>query len=143
MKFKLFCFLSIILSNYVSSQSIPSELLVSYARFQNIKIIKSDLDYKGFITKLGDNNQLVGLKSYDSENASEVIYATFNYKNATFTVCNTSMYFNEKKNYFLSKNLIFRYKDKQTGTLVYDHPSEKYNVGIQEEEMIVCIFTGL
>ena len=54
-----------------------------------------------------------------------------------------SMYFNEKKNYFLSKNLIFRYKDKQTGTLVYDHPSEKYNVGIQEEEMIVCIFTGL
>ena len=62
---------------------------------------------------------------------------------ATFTVCNTSMYFNEKKNYFLSKNLIFRYKDKQTGTLVYDHPSEKYNVGILEEEMIVCIFTGL
>ena len=143
MKFKLFCFLSIILSNYVSSQSISAELLVSYARFQNIKIIKSDLDYKGFITKLGDNNQLVGLKSYDSEQASEVIYATFNYEKATFTVCNTSMYFNEKKNYFLSKNLIFRYKDKQTGTLVYDHPSEKYNVGILEEEMIVCIFTGL
>ena len=111
MKFKLFCFLSIILSNYVSSQSIPAELLVSYARFKNIKIIKSDLDYKGFITKLGDNNQLVGLKSYDSEQASEVIYATFNYEKATFTVCNTSMYFNEKKNYFLSKKLIFRYKD--------------------------------
>lgn len=132
-------FLAFTMPIFLFSQSISSEKLVSYAKFQNFKIIANDLDQKGFITS-SDKTHLGAVKSEDSKNASEIIYCEIVSGNNTFSVVYQSpMYFEIMKSDLINSNS--QYLKTENGITFYD--KFNYRVGFNDLQKTIAIYTTL
>ncbi len=135
---KSFLILSLLVPVMALCQSVSKEKLISYGRFQNLKIIEKDLDSKGFITKI-DKDMLGAVKTEDSQNVSEVISCQIIQKNNVFSVVYQSPIYFEKFKIELTSNLPFI--SEENGITFYEGGS--YRVGINEANKIVAIYTKL
>ena len=86
---KLFNLLVLLFPLMIFCQSVSSEKLISYAKYQDLKIIANDLDQKGFIVK-SEIPRAAAVKTEDSKNSSEVIYCEIVKHNNAFSVVYTS-----------------------------------------------------
>ena len=131
------CFSIVLLSNLLFSQSISFSKLVSYAKYQDLKIIKSDLDNKGFIVN-NDSSRLGAVKTENAKTASEIISAQFVYKNNEFVAAYQSpIYFKTLERQFLE--IQSKYLRTSQGISFYDCGT--YIVGIKESEYIIGVYT--
>ena len=132
-------FLALTIPIFLFSQSISSQKIVSYAKFQDLKIIANDLDKKGFVVDSDDAN-LGAVKTEDSKNVSEVIYCEVVKENNVFSVVYQSpLYYEKMKSELINSNS--EYIKKDNGISFYENGT--YRVGINDSQKTIAIYTRI
>ena len=136
---KLFNLLVLLFPLMIFCQSVSSEKLISYAKYQDLKIIANDLDQKGFIVK-SEIPRAAAVKTEDSKNSSEVIYCEIVKHNNAFSVVYTSpLYYDQVKMYLLGANS--KLINVENGISFYENSS--YRVGYNDSQKTIAIYTQL
>ena len=111
---KYFSLLVVLLPIFSFCQSVTLDKLISYSKFQNLKIIANDLDQKGFITKI-DDAQLGAVKTEDSKTASEVVQCIIVREHNNFSVVYQSpIYFSKIKKIAITPKFSSSFKPKES-----------------------------